>query len=85
MNGLEFKEFAKNIADYVGMEQDEITEKTDLYSDLCIDSLGLFSMGIYLTGIYKLEVPLSSVATITKVGELFELLNKEGAPANEEN
>lgn len=82
MNQLEFKEFAKNIADYVGMEDDQITRETDLYSDLLIDSLGLFSMGIYLTGIYHLEVPLSSVAVISKVGELFELLCKEGVPVN---
>lgn len=83
MNNLDFKEFAKNVADYVGMEPEQITESTDLYADLCIDSLGLFSMGIFLTGIYKLEVPLSSVATITKIGELFDLLNREGVKVNE--
>lgn len=83
MNNLEFKEFAKHIADYAGMEPEQITMETDLYSDLCIDSLGLFSMGLYLTNIYKLEVPLSSVATITKIGDLFELLDKKGVPVHE--
>ncbi|SES90535.1 acyl carrier protein [[Clostridium] polysaccharolyticum] len=85
MNQLNFKEFAKNIADYVGMEESQIREETDLYSDLLIDSLGLFSMGIYLTGIYHLEVPLSSVAIVSKVGELFDVLVKEGVPVNGEN
>ncbi len=83
MNQLDFNEFAKNIADYVGEEVEKITPETDLYSDLCIDSLGLFSMGIYLTGIYHLEVPLSSVAIVSKIGELFDLLCKEGVPVNE--
>lgn len=85
MNQLDFKEFAKNIADYVGMEEGDIKKETDLYSDLLIDSLGLFSMGIYLTGIYHLEVPLSSVAIVSKVGELFDVLVKEGVPVDGKN
>ena len=82
MNNLEWNAFAKNIAVYVGEEQDAITRETDLYADLLIDSLGLFSMGIYLNDIYHLEVPLSSVAVISKVGQLFDLLNEEGVLAN---
>ncbi len=81
MNNLSWKEFAKNISEYVGMEADEIHENTDLYSDLMMDSLGLFSLGIYLNGIYKLEVPLSSIATINNIGDMFQLLNNEGIPA----
>ncbi|MDO5521782.1 MAG: acyl carrier protein [bacterium] len=82
MNNLEWSTFAKNIAEYVGEEQDSITKETDLYTDLLIDSLGLFSMGIYLNDIYHLEVPLSSVAVISKVGQLFDLLNEEGVLVN---
>lgn len=82
MNQIDFTEFAKNIADYVGIEEDQVSKETDLYSDLMVDSLGLFSMGIYLTGIYHLEVPLSSVAVISKVGELYDLLVKEGKQVN---
>jgi len=83
MNNLEWSEFAKNVSDYTGVEVSQITKDTDLYSDLMMDSLGLFSLGIYLTGIYKLEVPLSSCAVINKLGEMFELMNKEGAPIHE--
>ena len=83
MNNMEWKDFAKNVADYVGVEEETITEETDLYSDLMVDSLGLFSLGIYLTGIYKLEVPLSSVAVISKLGDLFRLMNEEGVPTHE--
>ena len=77
MNNLSWKEFAKNISEYVGMETDEIHETTDLYSDLMMDSLGLFSLGIYLNGIYKLEVPLSSIATINNIGDMFHLLDRK--------
>lgn len=78
MNNLDWNEFVKCIADYVGMEEDEITRETDLYSDLMMDSLGLFSMGIYLSGLYKLEVPLSSVAVLSNVGDMFDLINEKG-------
>lgn len=82
MNGLKWNEFAKNISDYVGVDAEQIKQETDLYSDLCMDSLGLFSMGMYLNNIYNLEVPLSSVAVISKVGDMFKLLDEEGIPLN---
>lgn len=82
MNNLNWDEFAKNISDYVGLDADKITKDTDLYEDLCMDSLGIFSMGMFLNGIYKLEVPLSSVAVISKVGDMFKLINEEGVPSN---
>lgn len=84
MNNIDFNEFKKNIAEYVGIENSEVTRESDLYSDLLIDSLGLFSMGIYLTGIYHLEVPLSKVAVISKVGDLYDLINNEGTAVNDD-
>lgn len=83
MNDIKWEDFAKNISDYTGVEIDEISKETDLYSDLCMDSLGMFSMGMYLTNIYKLEVPLSSVALIETVGDMYDLLVKEGVPIKE--
>lgn len=83
MNGLKWNEFAKNISDYIGVNKEDIHENTDLYSDLCMDSLGLFSIGIYLNGIYKLDVPLSSMAVVSKVGDMFKILNEEGKPSND--
>ncbi|MDO5559038.1 MAG: acyl carrier protein [Oscillospiraceae bacterium] len=82
MNNLKWDEFAQNISDYVGVEKNEINEDTDLYSDLCLDSLGLFSIGMYLNGIYKLEVPLSTMAVVSKVGDMYRILNEEGKPSN---
>lgn len=83
MNNIDLDGFIKNIAEYVGFDESEVTRETDLYSDLLIDSLGLFSMGIYLTGIYHLQVPLSKVAVISKVGDLYDLINNEGTALSE--
>ena len=83
MNNLEWKSFAECISDYVGISPDEINEETDIFEDLCIDSLGLFGLGAHITDIYHLNVPLSSVSSICKVGEMFRLLNEEGTPAED--
>lgn len=80
MNNVNWNEFVKSIADYTGVEIEEITRETNLYGDLCMDSLGLFSLGINLTNIFKLQVPLSSVATIETVGDMYDLIVKEGTP-----
>lgn len=80
MNKIDFSEFAKNVADYVGMEPEEVSKEMNLYEDLMMDSLGLFSLGMYLTGIYKLQVPLSSVAVINTVGDMYQLLVEKGEP-----
>ncbi len=83
MNGLNFDEFVQTISDYVGVDTDEITRETDVYDDLYLDSLGLFGLGSNITDTYKLNIPLSLVASISKVGEIFDLLNEKGTPAED--
>lgn len=83
MNNLEWKSFAECISDYVGVDPEEITETTDIFEDLCIDSLGLFGLGTHITETYRLNVPLSSVASVCKIGEMFRLLNEEGTPVED--
>jgi acyl carrier protein len=80
MNNLNFDEFKQTISDYVGVDASEITRETDVYDDLFLDSLGLFGLGSEITETYKLNVPLSLVASISKVGEIFDLLNEKGTP-----
>lgn len=80
MNNLNFDEFKQAISDYVGVDASEITRETDVYDDLFLDSLGLFGLGSEITETYKLNVPLSLVASISKVGEIFDLLNEKGTP-----
>ena len=80
MNNLNFDEFKQSISDYVGVDPSEITRDTDVYDDLFLDSLGLFGLGSEITETFKLNIPLSLVASISKVGEIFDLLNEKGTP-----
>lgn len=83
MNNLNFDEFRQAISDYVGVDPEEITKDTDVYDDLYLDSLGLFGLGSEITDIFGLSVPLSLVASISKVGEIFDLLNEKGTPVED--
>lgn len=83
MNNLDWNKFVEAVSDYVGVDTDEINKDTDIYEDLCLDSLGVFGLGTQLTEMYKLNVPLSSVAVVCKVGEIFDILNEQGIPAEE--
>ena len=83
MNNLKFEDFAQAISDYVGVDASEITRDTDVYDDLFLDSLGLFGLGSEITETFKLNIPLSLVASISKVGEIFDLLNEKGTPVEE--
>jgi len=80
MNNLDFNQFKQIISDYVGVDSSEINENTDVYEDLFLDSLGLFGLGSEITETLRLNIPLSSVASISRVGEMFNLLNSEGTP-----
>ena len=80
MNNLNWDEFKQHISDYVGVDAAEITESTDVYDDLYLDSLGLFGLGSHITETYQLNTPLSLVASISTVGEIFNLLNEKGTP-----
>ncbi|MCQ2470394.1 MAG: acyl carrier protein [Ruminococcus sp.] len=83
MNNLNWDEFRQVVSDYVGVDADEITRDTDVYDDLYLDSLGLFGLGSHITETYKLNIPLSLVASISKTGEIFDLLNEKGTPTEE--
>lgn len=80
MNNLDYNQFKQIISDYVGVEPSEINDNTDVYEDLYLDSLGLFGLGSEITETLRINIPLSSVASISKVGEMFNLLNNEGTP-----
>lgn len=80
MNELNWNSFKQSISDYVGVDASEINEDTDVYDDLYLDSLGLFGLGAHITDSYKVNVPLSLVAAISKVGDIFRLLKEKGTP-----
>jgi len=78
MNNITWEEFAQEVSDYVGVDASEITRETDIYEDLCLDSLGVFGLGTQLTETFDLTVPLSSVAVVSKAGDMYDILNEKG-------
>ncbi|MCI6582171.1 MAG: acyl carrier protein [Oscillospiraceae bacterium] len=81
MNNISWKTFVQEVSDYVGVDAAEITMDTDIYEDLCLDSLGVFGLGTQLTETFGLTVPLSNVAVVSKVGEMYNILNEKGVKA----
>ncbi|WP_054743119.1 acyl carrier protein [Cellulosilyticum ruminicola] len=76
MNTLNLESFKVEVSNYIGVEPEELNETTHLYDDLGIDSLGIFSLGMYLTNTYEVKVPLSEVAGIQNIKDLYELICK---------
>jgi acyl carrier protein len=74
---IEWADFAEKIADYTGLEKDDIRPEMNVYYDLGMDSLGLFSLGMYLTKTYNVKLPLSAVATIETLENIIVLMNQQ--------
>lgn len=79
MSSIEWAEFSGLVADYIGIELDQLKQETNIYNELGIDSLGIVSLGMKLQYKYKVTVPLSEVSGITTLGEMLEVLNKHVA------
>ncbi|HNT76896.1 MAG TPA: acyl carrier protein [Anaerolineae bacterium] len=79
---IAWADFAEKIADYTGLEKDDIRPEMNVYYDLGMDSLGLFSLGMYLTKTYEVNLPLSAVAAIETLESIIVLMNRQiGTPA----
>ncbi|MBN2001936.1 MAG: acyl carrier protein [Anaerolineae bacterium] len=74
---IEWADFAGKIAEYTGLEKDELRPDMNVYYDLGMDSLGLFSLGMYLTKTYEVNLPLSSVASIETLENIIVLMNQQ--------
>jgi acyl carrier protein len=74
---IDWPDFAEKIADYTGLEKDDIRPEMNVYYDLGMDSLGLFSLGMYLTKTYQVQLPLSAVASIETLENIILLMNQQ--------
>jgi acyl carrier protein len=81
---IEWSDFLEKVSDYTGIEKSEISEDTNLYADLGMDSLAFFSLGMHLIKTYRVEIPLSSVATIETVKDFYSLMNDQNTKDNKE-
>ena len=79
---LDWKNLAARVADFLGVEPETLTRQTHIYDDLGLDSLGMFSLGMYLIKNFAITLPLSEVATIATLGDIFDALERyRGTPA----
>ena len=73
---INWNDFAASVAEYTGTEASTIAKNTNIFNDLGLDSLGLFSLGMFLIKSYNTKIPLSAVATIETIGDIFTLMIK---------
>ena len=75
-SSIDWKTFHTNVCEHLGLNDDEITTETDIYKDIGLDSLGMVSLGMKLQAEFDVNVPLSEVATIKTIGDLFNKINE---------
>jgi len=75
-NSIDWNAFHINVCEHLGLKDDEVTTDTDIYKDIGLDSLGMVSLGMKLQAEFDVDVPLSEVATIKTIGDLFSKINE---------
>lgn len=71
---IEWNEYINKVSDYIGKDPGQINENTNIYGDLGLDSLGIFSLGMYLVKEFKVKISLNSIAAIETIGDIYRLL-----------
>lgn len=75
MSSIQWHDFKGFVCEYLGLEDHEVYEDTNIYNELGIDSLGIVSLGMKLQRQYQATVPLSAVSGITTLGGMLDILN----------
>ena len=68
----------KELARLAGVPEDEITEGTNLYSDLGLDSLMALELLLFLESHFKTTVPDEEVVNFQTVGDILDELRRTG-------
>jgi acyl carrier protein len=71
---LTWESYMQRVSAFLGREPVTLSRTTHLFDELCIDSLGIFSLGMHLIDTFKIRVPLSEVSAIATVGDLFDAM-----------
>jgi acyl carrier protein len=79
---LTWSDYIDSLAEYVGINKDEIGRTTRIYNDLGIDSLGLFSVGMELIKKYGCRLPLATVSSMETVEDLYNEMRRSLSPKN---
>ncbi|MBN1413071.1 MAG: acyl carrier protein [Spirochaetales bacterium] len=76
-----FKEFKKEVADFLGVEENMLESHTSFILDLGIDSLSLINFVVALEKKYGVRADNESIFNLRTVGEAYELfINKLSGP-----
>lgn len=73
---LEFDTFLFHVAEFLGRSPEGLEAKTHLYHELAMDSLGMFSLGMHLIKVFGVRIPLSEVAEISTIGDIWNALER---------
>jgi acyl carrier protein len=75
-DALGWSAFAGRVAEFLGVDAETLDQDTHIYDQLGIDSLGMFSLGMYLIKCFGITLPLTEVATIATLGDLYDALDR---------
>ncbi len=78
---LEWQSLAGRVAEFLGVETETLARQTHIYDELGLDSLGMFSLGMYLIKCFAIKLPLSEVANISTLGDIYDALERHRAPS----
>jgi acyl carrier protein len=73
---LEWTTFLGHVTEFLGVEPESVGRATHIYNELGIDSLGMFSLGMHVLKCFDIRLPLSEVATIATLGDLYDALDR---------
>lgn len=66
------------IAEQLGVDEGEITEKSSFKEDLGADSLDLFELVMSLEDEYSVEIPSEDLEKLLTVGDVMKYLSDKG-------
>ena len=69
------EQIKKMVAETLGVEESQITEKSSFKDDLGADSLDLFELTMALEDEYGIEIPSEDLEKIVTVGDVVEYVN----------
>lgn len=73
---LDWALFAQKVGEFLGRDPSRLLAETNIYDDLGLDSLGIFSLGMHLIKQFGIRLPLSEVAEIATIGDMYAALDR---------
>jgi acyl carrier protein len=73
---LDWIAFSSEVSQFLGKDPNGLLRETHIYEEIGLDSLGMFSLGMYLIKCFGITLPLSEVATISTLGDMYQALDR---------